>query len=130
MSLQPFSKKTLTTLAVLGIFLSPFAQADLISTTQATNASPQKASPEVVQSEQDRSLVKDFLNRQKVQEQLQQLGVAKLITPDRVAALSNSEVALIADKIRQMPAGGNLSNLSNTDIVIILLVIILIVLVL
>jgi hypothetical protein len=128
MLLQYINKKSFTGLALLGILLSPLAQADIISTTQATATDAPKALG--AQSEQDRALVKDFLNRQKVQEQLQQLGVAKLITPERVASLSNSEVELIANKIRQMPAGGNLSNLSNADIIIILLVIIVIVLIL
>lgn len=129
MSRQYFNKKIFTGLTLLGIILSPLAHADLISTTQATTSDSSKPLG-VVQAQQDRSLVKDFLNRQKVQDQLQQLGVAKLITPERVASLSDSEVAIIANKIRQMPAGGNLSNLSSTDIIIIILVIILLVLIL
>jgi hypothetical protein len=45
---------------------------------------------------------------------------------NRVAVLSDSEVHALAQKIDSMPAGGDLRNVSNSDLIIILLLLILI----
>jgi hypothetical protein len=75
------------------------------------------------QSESDRAKVQSFLDRANVKERLQALGLNASIAKDRVASLSDAEVASLAQKIDGMPAGGDLS---KYDLIIILLVVVLI----
>ncbi|MDX1711617.1 MAG: PA2779 family protein [Rhodovibrionaceae bacterium] len=53
----------------------------------------------------DRQLVMDFMAREDVRGQLEDWGVAPDEAESRVAALSDSEIAAIAEKIREEPAG-------------------------
>ncbi len=109
-------------LALGFLFSTTHAQAELVSTPQVV------AQPASVV--QDRALIQAFVARQDVQKQLESLGLSHVITAERVALLSDSEARELARKIREMPAGGNLSNLSSSDIIIILLVLIVLILVL
>lgn len=75
----------------------PFtAHAGLIGTDEAVAQSE-------VQSE--RARVRDFLARADVQQQLQQHGVTAQAAKDRVAALTDFEVAHLSGKIDALPAG-------------------------
>jgi len=65
--------------------------------------------------------VKSFLDRAEVQAGLQALGVDSTAAQARVDALSDEEVASLADRIEQMPAGG-------TDVLGVVLVVFLILL--
>lgn len=104
------------------LFCTATARAELVNTPQVM-AQPSDAA-------QDRALIQAFVARQDVQKQLESLGLSHVITAERVALLSDSEAKQLARKIREMPAGGNLSNLSSSDIIIILLVMIVLILVL
>ena len=78
------------------------------------------------QAPSDREKVKAFLDRAGVQTKLQALGVRAVMAKERVDALTDQEVAVLAQRIDQLPAGGDLS---KTDLIIILLVAILVALV-
>ena len=54
----------------------------------------------------NRHKLKEFVNRQDVQKQLQQYGLAKEEAHNRINALTDKEVAEIMVKIEQIPAGG------------------------
>ncbi len=77
----------------------------------------------------DRAKVRSFLERADVRARLKALGVDGLMAKDRVAALDDNEVHLLAEKIDSLPAGGNLSSLTNSDLIVILLAAILLVLI-
>lgn len=90
------------------------ASAEMISTQDAAT---------VQKIQVDREKVRSFLDRAAVKDKLQAMGVQAAFAKDRVDALSDSEVELLAQRIDSLPAGGYLS---NTDIIIILLAVILI----
>jgi hypothetical protein len=102
--------------AFLALALAP-ARAELVSTDRL-------AADAKIQA--DREKVQAFLQRADAERSLQALGVKPELAQQRVAALTNEEVAMIAGKIDSLPAGGALS---TSDIIIILLVAILVVLV-
>jgi hypothetical protein len=54
-----------------------------------------------------RDRVTSFLERAEVQAQMQALGVNPQATAARVNALSDDEIAGLADRIDQLPAGGD-----------------------
>lgn len=74
----------------------------------------------------ERAKIQAFLDRAGVKDRLQALGVDGMMAQYRVAALSDPEVHALAQKIDSMPAGGNLRNMSDSDLIIILLLVILI----
>ena len=53
-----------------------------------------------------RDQVKSFLNRAEVRDRMQSLGVNPQAARDRVDALSDDEVARLASRLDQLPAGG------------------------
>jgi hypothetical protein len=63
--------------------------------------------------------------RADVQTKLEQMGLSQEVTQQRLAALSDAEVAQLAGRINSMPAAGTLG---FQDMVLILLVAILVVL--
>lgn len=75
----------------------PYANAGMIPTGEVSQ----------VQAQTDRSRVQAFMDRDDVQKQFQALGVDAQMAKDRVAALSDEEVARIAGKLDQAPAGGD-----------------------
>ena len=104
---------------------APFAQAGIVSTDEvAAQAQNQN------QAAAERIKVQAFIDRAGVKDRLQAMGVDGVMAKDRVAALSDSEVHALAQKIDAMPAGGDLRNLNNSDLTILLLVAILIVIIL
>jgi hypothetical protein len=54
-----------------------------------------------------RDQVTSFLERTDVQARMQELGVDSAAARARVAALSDDEIAGLADRLDQMPAGGS-----------------------
>lgn len=85
---------------IVALMMLPFqsGQAAMISTDQINaNAATQ----------QDRSVVLNFLNRAQTAEQLQSLGVDASTANARVAAMSDSEVGVLAGKINAMPVGAD-----------------------
>jgi uncharacterized protein DUF6627 len=69
-----------------------------------------------------RDQVTSFLERSEVRDRMQALGVDPAAARDRVAALSDDEVASLADQLDQLPAGGS-SVLTAVVVVFLILVI-------
>ena len=101
------------TFAALALQL-PQARADIVTTDQLVAPTPADA---------ERAKVQAFLERATVVEKLQALGVDSSATADRVGAMSQEEIHLLAKSIDALPAGGDLS---NTEIILIVLVAILV----
>lgn len=111
--------------AALGVSLmaaAPAARAELIGTQQLTQ--PQSGQGATTLAA-DRSTLDHFMARADVQSKLEQMGLSQEVTQQRLAALSNAEVAQLAGRINSMPAAGALG---FQEMVIILLVAILVVL--
>jgi hypothetical protein len=111
--------------AALGLSLmaaAPAARAELIGTQQLTQPQPGQDAATLAA---DRSTLDHFMARADVQAKLEQMGLSQEVTQQRLAALSNAEVAQLAGRINSMPAAGALG---FQEMVIILLVAILVVL--
>jgi hypothetical protein len=110
--------------ATLGVSLmaaAPAARAELIGTQQLTESSAQDSATLA----KDRATLDSFMARADVQTKLEQMGLSQEVTQQRLAALSDAEVAQLAGRINSMPAAGTLG---FQDMVLILLVAILVVL--
>lgn len=73
---------------------------------------PLPASADIVTTDQiyagaERDRVRSFLDRADVQAQMQSLGVDVSVARARVDALTDEEVAQLADRIDQLPAGAD-----------------------
>ncbi|WP_018914022.1 PA2779 family protein [Thiomonas sp. FB-6] len=101
--------------------LPPVAKADLIGTQQIASQASGHGAADIAH---DRAMVEQFLARSDVRHRMEQMGVSAGLTQQRVAALSDSEVASLATRIQSMPAAGTLG---FQETVIILLVAILVV---
>ncbi len=101
---------------------TPAAKAELISTQQL--AQQAAGAPDSTLA-QDRQTLDVFLARADVQKKLEEMGLSREVTQQRLAALSDREVAELAGKIKTMPAAGAIG---FQEMVIILLVAILVVL--
>lgn len=111
--------------AALGISLmaaAPAARAELIGTQQLTQSEPAQTTAALAK---DRETLDNFMARTDVRAKLEQMGLSQEVTQQRLAALSEAEVAQLAGKINSMPAAGTLG---FQDMVLILLVAILVVL--
>lgn len=73
-------------------------QAAMVGTDQAQAAAA---------TEQNRARILSALDRPDVISQLEKMGVAPDDARERVAALTDSEAAMLADRIDSMPAGGD-----------------------
>jgi Family of unknown function (DUF6627) len=73
------------------------AQAGMIGTDQAAAPS----------SQADRAAVLSFVSRADVAGQLQSMGLDAATAKDRVAAMTDAEVAYLAGRIEQLPAGAD-----------------------
>jgi hypothetical protein len=70
-----------------------------------------------------RDQVASFLERSEVRDRMQTLGVDPAAARTRVAALSDDEVASLADQLDQLPAGG--SDVLTAVVVVFLILVIL-----
>ena len=102
--------RTICRLLIVLMVWTPYqmAQAGMIGTDQAAAAS----------SQADRGAVLSFVSRADVASQLQSMGLDAATAKDRVAAMTDAEVAYLAGRIEQLPAG------ADTAGVILLIVII------
>ena len=98
-------------LAAAGAVLMPRAHAAVIGTDQ------------VVQSERER--VKSALERPDVVQALKKVGVDASAAEARVDAMSDAEVAQLANLVDLLPAGGQA--LTNQQLIIILLIVLILV---
>ena len=105
--MQPNTRRNLASVAVAAFTMTSLAapmpaSAGMISTDQviaATTADP------------DRVRVQEFLSRDDVARQMVDLGVDPAETRQRVAALSDQEIARIAGRIDTVPAGEGVGTL-------------------
>lgn len=102
--------RTICRLLIALMVWTPYqvAQAGMIDTDQAAAPS----------SQADRAAVLSFVSRADVASQLQSMGLDAATAKDRVAAMTDAEVAYLAGRIEQLPAG------ADTAGVILLIVII------
>ena len=91
--------KTICRLLIVLMVWTPYqvAQAGMIGTDQVATTS----------SQADRSAVLQFISRADVAGQLQALGLDAATAKDRVAAMTDSEVAYLAGRIENLPAGAD-----------------------
>jgi len=87
------------------------AHASIVSTDTALQA---------VESTAQRESVTEFLLRGDVQKELQAHGLAADQAVERVAAMSDTEVAQLAGRIDQAPAGGDILGVLFTVFIILL----------
>jgi hypothetical protein len=97
-ALRRFTVYLLSLCLLAGTSLQPVLAA-MVSTEQAL-ATEQRA--------QQISRVQELLQREAVQQQLQELGVAPEDAAARVAQLTDAELAYLDGQIDQLPAGGSL----------------------
>ena len=91
--------KTLCRLMIVLMVWTPYqvAQAGMIGTDQAAAPS----------SQADRAAVLSFVSRADVAGQLQSMGLDAATAKDRVAAMTDAEVAYLAGQIERLPAGAD-----------------------
>lgn len=94
---KPVMQLVTFALLVLSMHM-PAAQAALIGTDTVVRAE---------QAQQDRARLEQLLNREDVKQQLLAQGVDAADAKARVDALSDSEVQTLAQRIDQLPAGGD-----------------------
>lgn len=107
-------KKLISTCLVVCITAAGFpltAQARLVTTEEALVTADAAAS---------RATVNQFLARDDVRQALLGQGVAPDAALERVAAMSDAEVAQLAGRVEQAPAGGDVLGLLFTVFVILL----------
>jgi hypothetical protein len=91
--------RTICRLLIALMIWTPFqiAHAGMIGTDQVVSTA----------SQADRTTVLGFVSRADVANQLQGLGLDAATAKERVAALTDSEVQYLADKIQSAPAGAD-----------------------
>ena len=89
------------------------AGAEMVSTEQAAQQS-------------DRDRVRTFLEREATEKQMKALGVTPETAKERVNAMTDEEIRVIAGKLDNLPAG---AALSQTDWIIVILLFILLLIV-
>ena len=80
-------------------FLVPAAQAGIIGTDQVLNAQ---------QLQDTRNEIKQLMNRTETVKQFQSMGIDIEQAKNRVDSMTDQELAMMADHMKQMPAGGGL----------------------
>ena len=78
---------------------APISQAAIIGTDQVISST---------QAQSDRAHLLESLNRVDLAEQLRSAGVDPVQLKDRIASLTNEEVALLNEQLDEMPAGGGI----------------------
>ncbi len=97
--------------STLALGMPSMAQAGIVSTSEVI-------SNEVSLSNRDR--VNTFLNRSDVQNALQEQGISGDAALNRVAGMSDTEVAQLAGRIDKAPAGGEILGIIFTVFIILL----------
>ncbi len=107
-------KKTLAALFLSFVFVAPQVQAGMIATEQAVQGN---------EALNERARLNALIERPEVAQQLEKMGIPAEQAKERVAAMSEAEVASIAGKLDSAIAAGAMS---NTDLIIVLLIVLLI----
>lgn len=95
--------------AMMGLPLT--ANASLVSTEEVTSAAVADAQREKVQA---------FLGRDDVRAALEKQGVDPVAATERVQAMTDAEVAQLADRVDLAPAGAGLAGLALTVLVVLI----------
>lgn len=95
----------LAVLVALSSYPATGARAALVGTEQAVSGAPAPAGNAQAQREQ----VASFLKREDVRRQIEAMGVDPKEADARVASLSDAEVAKLAARIDQAPAGAGVA---------------------
>lgn len=103
-------KRTLSALFLAVVFFAPQVQAGMIATEAAAQ-------------EGERGRLNTMLERSEVVQQFEKMGIAASEAKERVAAMTDAEVAAVAGRIDSAIAAGAMS---NTDLIIVLLLVLLI----
>jgi hypothetical protein len=106
----------LTATCFLGLGLTSTASATVIGTQDFLAAKAASTS-----ATGDLARVRAALQRSDVQQQLQALGVSPAQAEARVAALTDQELASMADGLEQLPAGGDGLGLIGAVFVVLLI---------
>ncbi len=112
--MNPF-KRLLASALIVSTTLMGFplaAQASMVSTAEAMSTQAGDA---------DREKVSAFLAREAVRAALEARGVSSASATDRVKAMSDAEVAQVASRVDQMPAGGEILGLIFTVFIVLLI---------
>ena len=107
-------KRLISSLLIVSMSLAGLpisAQAGIVSTEEVI-------STEAAAANLDR--VSSFLARQDVQQALQEQGISAQAAVDRVKAMSDAEVAALAGRVDQAPAGGSVLGILFAVFVILL----------
>jgi hypothetical protein len=88
------------------------AQAAMVSTEEALSAAPAESG--------QRERVRTFLMRDDVRKALHGQGISDQAAIDRVNAMSDTEVAQLAGRVDQAPAGGDVLGLLFTVFIVLL----------
>lgn len=87
------------------------AQASIVSTDEVISASAATS---------NRDTVSSFLARDDVRQAMQAQGVSPVAATERVAAMSDSEIAQLAGRMDQAPAGGDVLGILFTVFIVLL----------
>jgi hypothetical protein len=99
MEMKSMFSRALCRILIAGMIVLPWqAQAGMIGTDQALSAAQQRAA---------HARVAATISRSDVAAQLQLLGVSPQAASERVASLTDAEVADLAGRIDALPAGGS-----------------------
>jgi hypothetical protein len=96
----------------LSLSLMPAARADVIGAEQFIDTIDRQATLERIDA---------VLARSEVQRELERLGVDSAEASERVAALNDQELILLADRLEELPAGGSLLAAVGIAFVVILI---------
>jgi hypothetical protein len=107
-------KRILSALFLAFVFFAPQVQAGMIATEAAVQGA-------------ERARLGTLLERPEVAQQLEKFGISAADAKQRVAAMTDAEVASVAGKIDSAIAAGAMS---NTDLIIVLLIVLLILIIL
>jgi hypothetical protein len=92
-----FARVVCRVLAASIVALPLQAQAGMVGTGEAVSAAQAQAA---------RARVTTFVNRAEVAAQLQAMGLSPQAAQERIAALTDAEIASLADRVERLPAGG------------------------
>ena len=111
--MQIFKRLMASTLIVATVLMGlPLTAGAAVISTEESLASPASVA--------QRERVSSFLQRSDVQQALQSHGVANDAAVLRVQAMSDAEVAQLADRIDQAPAGGDILGVLFTVFIVLL----------
>lgn len=95
------------------------AHASLVGTQEVITAA--ESSPAGSSAQESRDKVASFLNRADVRQALETQGVSGAAALERVQAMTDSEVAQLAERVDQAPAGAGIVGVLFTVFVILLI---------